>query len=543
MTEIALRFSGAGYTPPAAQSVALRFGAGAGPSAPVAIGRAVAVGWRGAAGVGPAGDVSHVASWSRGSAALCVGHRAGWADSSAAARAVFAASWGVTSLVVVQAVCTWVRHTQEVRAAAWAAWSAPVTLRLAVLASGGDGPRAVHSAVALWRYAAAVTSYGGAWDLDAPQPPAPAPCYVPPDAWLLRLRFRDALDARLPARVRFRCRGPGIRVVPILQVYLAVNDAYLTRVSDNADVPCTGFSLSLDSTSWAWTFSATIPAAAQSLVMPVSGEPVELLAHVNGEQIRVIVESISRERTFGRSAVRISGRGRTARLDAPYAPISVWGNAGEAKTAQQLLESVLPYGWTATWGLTSWLVPAGVWSHQGTPISAAQAIVGAAGGYLQPHPTGEVIRALLRYPVKGWEWSGVTPDIDLPADVVSREAIEWIDRPAYNRVYLSGQAGGILGRVSRSGSAGDVVAPMITDPLITHADAARQRGIAVLSDAGRQALETLRLPVLAATGIIVPGVWVRYSDGVDTRIGLARGVSIDARWPEVWQTITVETHE
>lgn len=543
MTTISLRFAGA-YTPPPAHSVQLRFGGGSGPGGQVEIGASLVSAWRGAGRMQPTGAVPILAPWGRVAAAQSAAHRAPWGSSAALHGAGCVCPWSITDAVAMALVAPWLSALP--RAAAWVRdqWSAPVALWASVGASAGAGPRAGGSVAAPWSYGAAVTSYGGPLDSDPPLPPPPPPCYTPPDAWFVPLRFRDALDARLPARIRFRCSGgSGVRSVPILEVYIVMNDAYLTRVSDSADVPCTGFSLSLDVGSWAWAFSATIHGAAQSLVEPVSGEPVELLVHVNGEQIRVIVESIARERTFGRSSVRIAGRGRTAWLDAPYAPISVWGNAGEARTAQQLLDSVLPYGWTATWGLTAWLVPAGVWSHQGTPISAAQAIVGAAGGYLQPHPTGQVLRALLRYPVKGWEWAGVTPDIDLPADVVQREGVEWVDRPKYNRVYVSGQAGGILGRVTLTGSAGDVVAPMITDPLITHADAARQRGIAVLSDTGRQAIETLRLPVLPATGFIVPGLWVRYADGATTRIGLARSVSIDVRFPEVWQTITVETHE
>ena len=39
--------------------------------------------------------------------------------------------------------------------------------------------------------------------------------------------------------------------------------------------------------------------------------------------------------------------------------------------------------------------------------------------------------------------------------------------------------------MTRAGTAGDVLAPMVVDALITQAAAARQRGIAVLADTGR----------------------------------------------------------
>jgi hypothetical protein len=63
-------------------------------------------------------------------------------------------------------------------------------------------------------------------------------------------------------------------------------------------------------------------------------------------------------------------------------------------------------------------------------------------------------------------------------------------------VFVSGQEVGVLAQVSRAGTAGDVFAPMVVDALITQAAAARQRGIAVLADTGRQVELSLRLPVL-----------------------------------------------
>jgi hypothetical protein len=82
----------------------------------------------------------------------------------------------------------------------------------------------------------------------------------------------------------------------------------------------------------------------------------------------------------------------------------------------------------------------------------------------------------------------------------------------------------------------------VVDPLITHADAVRQRGRAVISDTGRIANVTLRLPVLSETGIIRPGTMVEYTDGPVERKGLTRSVALDVSMPTIYQTIEVETH-
>lgn len=343
--------------------------------------------------------------------------------------------------------------------------------------------------------------------------------------------------------------GPeGPIIVPVKAVYIVLNSATLRRVSDNALIKTLGMSLSLDTSSWTWGFDATIQGSDQGLVESGTGAPVELIATINGTSFRLLAEKLVRERIFGKTTIRVSGRGRNALLDAPYAPTMTFQNTID-RTAQQLaadalLNNGVPVGWSVDWGLTDWLVPAGVWTHQGTHVSALNAIAQSAGGYLQPHKTLQTVRILPRYPVKPWAWNTVTPDFVLPADVTVREGIEWITKPDYNRVFVSGQTDGVLGQITRQGTAGDIEAQMVTDPLITHADAARQRGIAILGEAGRMAMVSLSLPVLAETGVIEVGKFVRYEDGPVTRLGLVRsmGVSLGASALDLRQQITVETH-
>ena len=96
--------------------------------------------------------------------------------------------------------------------------------------------------------------------------------------------------------------------------------------------------------------------------------------------------------------------------------------------------------------------------------------------------------------------------------------------------------------MTRSGTAGDLLAPMVVDALITEAAVARQRGLAILSDTGRQIEVSLNLPVLLDTGIIEPGAFVQYRDAGVDRIGLVRSTQVQAGFPEVWQTLGVQTY-
>ena len=382
-------------------------------------------------------------------------------------------------------------------------------------------------------------------------PPVPPACYAPNGHLLF------AEDAATDGDLLFVCEHydqpqAGSVPVPIRRVYFVINEVTLTRWPDGTPVPVLGLSLSLDADSWAWGFEATLPLVAESLVVPenIDGQgagPVELIATVNGTAFHVLAENLSRERAFGDGSIRLSGRGRSAMLAAPYAPVIAFANT-EPRSAQQLMEDVLtfngiPLGWTVDWALTDWLVPTGVFAKQGTWIEALNTIVGAAGGYLLPHPSEKILRVRHRYPVVPWDWwTDVTPDFVLPVDTVGRESLRWVDKPAYNRVFVAGLETGVLGQVTRTATAGDVLAPMVVDALITQAAAARQRGIAVLSDTGRQIEVTLRLPVLPETGIIEPGAFIAYQDGGVARLGLVRSTRIDAGLPEVWQTLGVQSY-
>lgn len=389
-----------------------------------------------------------------------------------------------------------------------------------------------------------------------PGPAQPEPCYLP--TLPAHLVFDDLADSSLPTHLVFVCErhgpGPGpdpepgeTIVVPIRRVYVTVNSLTLVRVDGAVPIPAYSFSMSIDVDSWTWQWQATLHADALPLITPAAnGDAVEVLATINGVPYRLCCEGYTRQRQFAQTRIAVKGRGRAALLDAPYAPTLNHGNA-TARTAQQLMADVLTInnvgiGWGVEFGLTDWLVPGNVWAHQGPYISAILDIAGAAGGYVQPHDTAATLRVLPRYPAAPWAWGALTPNFELPAAVVSVEGTDWQQKPAYNRVFVAGTSAGVLGDVVRAGTAGEVLAPMVTHPLITHADAARQRGIAELSNTGRQAHLSLRLPVLQETGVIKPGALVRYVDAGTPRLGLVRGTQVEWSAPTLRQVLAVETH-
>lgn len=465
--------------------------------------------------------------------------------------------WSIAAAGDARAAAPWARFTKSAQSASVAPWAVSRATDDAAQAPWGRyGARAQPESVSAWVISratddASMVPWGGFMSHVERDAVARFPASAGRD--LLRyvpwVRFSRTMQPGWGVQIPEWDGVPDARVViPVRRVYMTVNNAYLRRVDGNIMLDASSMGMSLDVNSWVWSFRATIPGSQLSAVSPVNGEPVEVEAYVNGAMFRFLVEGIQRERQFGRSDLAITGRGKAALLDSKYAPVQSFGNAAD-RTLQQIMGDVLtvngiPMGWTVNFGMTDWLVPAGVWAHTGSYISALNQLAAAGGAYIQPHAVNNELSVLLRYPVAPWEWGTlIDPDFDLPSALVTRESMEWADKPRYNRVYVSGQQQGVLGRVTRAGTAGDLLAQPIVDPLITHADAARQRGIAVLSDTGRVNNVGLRMPVLSDTSVIVPGKFVRYQDGGAPRTGIVRAVSVDVSPVEVWQTINVETHE
>lgn len=383
----------------------------------------------------------------------------------------------------------------------------------------------------------------GRWTRPTTPPPNPQPpCYTPSPHLLFRhppgtpfLLFSCNFGGTDPG-------SPALVTIPVRRAYIVVNEISLRKVAGNVPLPCEALSMNLDIDSFTWTFTADLHRNSINH-FPIGGGVTELEAMINGQAYRLLAENLRPRRSFGKKTLMVSGRGLAAELAAPHSPVLSFSDS-IGMTANQLMEQALldngvPLPWAVDFDLTDWFVPANNWSFTGSRIEAISRIAAAAGGYVQPHATDRILRILPKYPVLPWNWSSATPDIEIPSSVSEVEDIEYADLPLYNRVFARGTR---LVQVTIQGTAGDSVAPMVVDPLITNVDAGRQRGESILGNVGRKAYISLKLPVLPSTGIIHPGKLIRYHDGTDYYYGLSRKVAVSGPSDSLWQTITVESH-
>ena len=409
--------------------------------------------------------------------------------------------------------------------------------------------------------------YQEAWVARPGQYVRPVTPVVPPEYWGTALVFRcpplalpNLVFSQWPCGVDPNATQALLYILPA-RFYMTAHTIFAQTLPDLVDVPIFDATLAADSGSYCWTLQASGPASLFEQLAPVGGLPAQIKVTLDGIPWVFAVDALARTKSFGQSGVRVQGRSVTALLSAPYLRATTRNNAS-AMTAQQLaLDALAGTGVALDWGvgagalanggLVDWLVSAGAWSHQGTPLDAVQAIVQTAGGYLQSHRSAATLQARHPYGQRvgdasgaPWAWGTGAADVELATDALITEAVQRQDGPDINAVYVSGTSAGVLALVKRTGTAADKLSAMVTDPLMTHTDAARQRGLSILGAAGHKYAVSLDLPVLIGAGqpgVLDVGQLVQVNTSVPWR-GRVRGVSVQAKLPTLRQTVTLERH-
>ena len=409
--------------------------------------------------------------------------------------------------------------------------------------------------IAPWETAKALGSTGGPWRFVVIQNPPP---YVQPrDTHLLLCSVQPRFANGVIALV---LGGDPCAIAPVeaeqtailpARVYMTVHNVFAQLLPSLANVPIFDATLSADVGSFAWSFSANGPESLFTQLARNTALPVQIKLTIDGLVWVFLVETLRRTAAFGKHGVAITGRSVTALAGDPWTRTIAFNN-GSAMNAQQLAAQALDLSGVALdWGITDWLVPAGAWSHSGSRLSAVQRVAEAAGGYLQSHRSSPTLQVRHPYPllpggVPGgpWNWGGVAVDVTLAANAIITSGKEAKDGADIDAVYISGTNQGVIALVKRTGTAGAKLAAMQADPLITHVDAATQRGLSVLGTAGGKEHVTLELPVLTGSGqpgVIDVGKLVQVNESVPWR-GRVRSVNVAYSRPNVRQTITLERH-
>lgn len=376
-----------------------------------------------------------------------------------------------------------------------------------------------------------------------PPPEPPEPPVEPPFVPDLDLVLGCRLPVPLWGPVAFdlwidtcdRARHAGLEIPTHRRVILVVHTLTITTMPDGTPIPCAALEITSDRDSWCWRWRATVIGAATEL----AEQQREVLISIDGLSWSGIVESASMTRRHGAATTTVGGRSLSAQLSTPYVdPRSRLETTD--RTAVQLAEDELyNTGWTLDWQTVDWLVPGGIFSYDRlTPIGALVRIAQAVGACVRSHTQQQTLTVYPRYPVPSWDLSSATPDVTIPGDIILELGTEWRSEALRRGVWVAGKTSGVSVRVYRSGTDGAPYAQMVVDDLITHIDAARERGRQILSAGGKRADVRLSMPLTTDTGLILPGHIVDVTD--PAMRGYADAVAINAFSARVIQAVTIE---
>lgn len=397
------------------------------------------------------------------------------------------------------------------------------------------------------RWQQAMWPMAGIWRI---VPAAPRDvCYTPPAGDAVHLLFAE--ERQEGGNLLFKCRRwmPTVQrplvVVPRLDIYMHLHDLKATLFPSGEPIAVYEATISTDDGGYAWQLQASGGIWLMEQLAPVGGQPCKVRIEIDGVAWIFAVGSRSRNRQWPTHSVSFTGASTTSLLDAPHAAIATFGNA-QQRTAQQLVNEALDLtGTTVDWQIPDWEIPAGVFSHQGSPLSAALKIADSVGAIVQSDKTGQTLRYLSRYPALPWEWAAAQARVSLPANYLVTDSLQEQFNPAYNAIYTAGTTAGFIRKTKRAGTAGDVQAQMAVDALLTDALAHTERARAELGRAGHWADVTLTMPVNTAAGyagVLDVNDLIEVADTDATWRGLVRSVSLTAggNSPVVNQTVRVE---
>ena len=273
------------------------------------------------------------------------------------------------------------------------------------------------------------------------------------------------------------------------------------------------------------------------------GTAVQIIITVNSYSFNVLVEKVTRNRTFAKNSISLSGRSLTALLTQPYVqPASA--TQSNLMNVQQLVALELPFDWgIGLWSAANWNIPAGAFSYTAkTPIQVIAGIAADIGAVVVPSRHSKKIDLIPRYPVLPWNYESETPDLIVPDAVIESLTYRNVVPAQGNAVYVHGSdIGGVLARCRLTGTAGDKLLQTITNSLMTDVIGCRALGERFLAAQWEQpAIQSLMIP-LNSTDIPLAkiGDLVRIDIDAVNVFGVVNSVGISADLGKVSQTITI----
>lgn len=334
-----------------------------------------------------------------------------------------------------------------------------------------------------------------------------------------------------------------IPAIPNQNWWYILNSLSVTRLDNDAEILVYDGNYRTDRSSWAWSYSLTVPHTEIAKLEPINGQPVVLKIMVNGHEHHMLLENRTRSRNFGNITYVLTGRSQTALLDAPYAPLRSFLQENE-RTSVQLAQAELDRVFSDTalnWQLIDdlgWIVANNSLSYSSlAPIAAIKLIAESGGGFIYSEKGSNTLSIKPLYKKTFWDALTVD-DYDrlVPESLVTSQSTDYELYPDYNGITLTNDRTGKQGQVKRTGTAADVLLPPENNPLFDVVSMGAF-GKSKLAKAGMIETHTLTMPISTEVGECAPGEVFAFNA---QWWGIVESVSVSFSHAKVNQTVKVE---
>ncbi|NRA78340.1 MAG: hypothetical protein HRU18_09025 [Pseudoalteromonas sp.] len=311
----------------------------------------------------------------------------------------------------------------------------------------------------------------------------------------------------------------------IRKTYFMNNTVECIRVSDGKRILISNFSYQLSRSQ----FSATCSISFCSRIDFERSQDELLKTTINGYDFYMYVESPSSRLKFISNSFSATGRSRMAELSEPFIGSKNYTNKTAKTLAGLMTEVVANTGWSIDNQMIDFPVPALAFSYQDkTPAEALSLCSNAIGGMLSFDDETKVIKLTPKWPVMPWDTANAICDVIINDSVILEHSKSKVITPTANAVFVRGEQQGVSCKIKRSGTLADKQASDVVDQLITHVQAARQRGSKELAETGNKWQSSIRTKIMQDLPPIKPGMLVGIRYGEDIYKATCESVSISA---------------
>ena len=334
-----------------------------------------------------------------------------------------------------------------------------------------------------------------------------------------------------------------IPAIPNQNWWYILNSLSVTRLDNDAEILVYDGNYRTDRSSWAWSYSLTVPHTEIAKLEPINGQPVILKIVVNGHEHHMLLENRTRSRNFGNITYTLTGRSQTALLDAPYAPLRSFLQENE-RTSVQLAQAELDRVFSNTvlnWQLIDdlgWIVANNSLSYSNlAPIAAIKLIAESGGGFVYSEKGSNTLSIKPLYKKTFWDALTVD-DYDrlVPESLVTSQSTDYELYPDYNGITLTNDRTGKQGQIKRTGTAADVLLPPENNPLFDVVSMGAF-GKSKLAKAGMIETHTFTMPISVEVGECAPGEVFAFNA---EWWGIVESVNVSFSHAKVNQTVKVE---